>query len=87
MSRATVGTLIDILRAVSPAGAEAYMDHRAATMGNLALLGDRPLGHDCRREGEDTVIDNMAKWPYIIFSPSQRNTWPKTISSIDRRKC
>ena len=37
MSCTTVGTPMDILRAVSPEGAKIYMDHRAATMDNPAL--------------------------------------------------
>ncbi|MCK9459374.1 MAG: carboxymuconolactone decarboxylase family protein [Proteobacteria bacterium] len=37
MSCTTVGTPMDILRAVSPEGAKTYMDHRAATMDNPAL--------------------------------------------------
>jgi len=37
MSCTTVGTPMDILRAVSPEGAKTYMDHKAATMDNPAL--------------------------------------------------
>jgi alkylhydroperoxidase/carboxymuconolactone decarboxylase family protein YurZ len=37
MSCSTVGTPMDILRAISPEGAKTYMDHKAATMDNPAL--------------------------------------------------
>jgi len=37
MADQTLPTPMDILRAVSPEGAKAYMDHRAATMDNPAL--------------------------------------------------
>ena len=37
MSCTTVGTPMDILRAVSQEGAKIYLDHRAATMDNPAL--------------------------------------------------
>ena len=37
MSCTTVGTPMDILRAVSPDGAKTYMDHKAAVMDNPQL--------------------------------------------------
>jgi len=37
MSCTTVGTPMDILRAISPEGAKTYMAHKAATMDNPAL--------------------------------------------------
>ena len=37
MSCTTVGTPMDILRAVSPEGAKIYMDHKAAVMENPQL--------------------------------------------------
>lgn len=37
MNLNTVGTPMDILRAISPEGAKTFMDHRAATMDNPAL--------------------------------------------------
>lgn len=37
MSCTTVGTPMDILRAISPEGAKTYMDHKAAVMENPQL--------------------------------------------------
>jgi len=37
MSCTTVGTPMDILRAISPEGAKIYMDHKAAVMENAQL--------------------------------------------------